>query len=79
MDTDNRLQDIKQRLAENAYFINPHSDANVKEDLAYLLTLLEEQQKKMESLEKKNRVLSDHVAELTQEIENVRSDFGNQR
>ena len=48
-------------------------------DAAYLLGLLEEQDKKIENLQKKNAVLSAHVLELTLEMENVKSDFGNNR
>jgi prefoldin subunit 5 len=66
------LDEIRKRLKENAYFINPHADAHVGEDLAYLLN-------KIDELEKKNRVLSEHISDLTQEIENVKADFGNQR
>lgn len=72
MNSNDRVEEIRKRLAENAYFLNPHSDVNVREDIAYLLKLIED-------LTKKNKILSDHAADLTQEIENVRSDFGNQR
>ncbi len=74
-----RVPDIKHRLETNAYFVNPHSDAHVADDMRYLLELVEEQKKKMETLQKKNEVLSAHVLELTQEMENVKSDFGNDR
>lgn len=72
MSTDNRINEIKMRLEKNDYFINPHSDVNVREDLSFLL-------KKIEQLEKKNELLSEHVSDLTQEMENVKADFGNQR
>jgi molecular chaperone GrpE (heat shock protein) len=39
------------------------------EDVAFLLSRISE-------LEKKNAVLSRHVLELTEEMENVRMDFG---
>lgn len=64
-----RIEQIKLRLAQNAYFLNPHSDASVRDDVAFLL----------DQLEKKDRtinLLSSQVMELTQEIENVKSDFG---
>lgn len=72
MTNENRLNDIKKRLEKNAYFVNPHSDANVVDDMKYLL-------EQVEQLRKKNEVLSQHNMELTQEMENVRSDFGNNR
>lgn len=74
-----RLADIRQRLKENAYFVNPHSDANVQTDVAYLLALIEKQGQDIARLEKKGTVLSQQVLELTQEIENVRSDFDSHR
>jgi cell division protein FtsB len=52
--------------------VNPHSDVNVVDDMKYLLD-------QVEKLQKKNDVLSQHNMELTQEMENVRSDFGNDR
>lgn len=69
MTENNRLKEIKERLASNAYFLNPHADASVRDDIAYLLSLIDE-------LEKKSKALSQHAMELTQEMENIRSDFG---
>jgi uncharacterized protein (UPF0305 family) len=71
-DNNDRLSDIKKRLEKNAYFVNPHSDVDVVDDMKYLLD-------QVEKLQKKNDVLSQHNMELTQEMENVRSDFGNDR
>ncbi len=71
-----RIEEIRQRLATNAYFLNPHSDVNVREDIAYLVSQLEQRESKIADLEKKNKVLANHALELTQEIENVKSDFG---
>lgn len=68
----NRVAEIKTRLTGNAYFINPLSDANAAKDIAYLLGLLEE-------LQKKNEVLAQQNLELTQEMENTKSDFGTSR
>jgi hypothetical protein len=79
MTENNRLAAIKQRLDTNAYFVNPLSDAHVADDMRYLLELIEEQRKKMDALHKKNEVLAQHALELTQEMENVKSDFGNDR
>ena len=42
------------------------------EDVRALVALVEQ-------LEKKNELLSQHVMELTQEMENVKADFGNNR
>jgi len=72
MSQEKQIDEIRVRLEQNAYFINPHSDVNVRDDMAFLL-------KKVEQLEKKNQLLSEHVAELIQEIENVKADFGNHR
>jgi len=77
--TDNRIEEIKKRLEGNAYFVNPHSDANVAVDMRFLLGLLDERDKKIAGLEKKNEVLTHQLMELTTEIENVKSDFGNSR
>ncbi|MBV9079910.1 MAG: hypothetical protein JO102_02185 [Elusimicrobia bacterium] len=41
-----------------------------------LLRALDEQSKRSAELEKKNGVLSRHVMELTEELENVKADFG---
>ncbi len=71
-DNEKRLEQIKKRLAGNEYFINPHSDANTREDMEFLLT-------RVAFLEKKDNLLSQQVQELTTEIENVRRDFGNLR
>ena len=45
-------------------------------DVAFLLNALEEREKRIAFLEKKNALLAAQVGELTQEIENVRADFG---
>lgn len=71
MDSD-RLGEIKKRLAENAYFLNPHTDVNVRDDIQFLLEMIAR-------LEKKTNVLGQQVVELTTEIENVKSDFGGNR
>lgn len=46
------------------------------DDVEFLLSLAERQAAKTAELEKKNSVLSRHVLELTEEMENVRMDFG---
>lgn len=76
---ENRIDKIEERIRTNSYFVNPLSDGNAAEDLRYLLGVLENQKKEIESLQKKNEVLSLQLLNLTQEIENVKSDFGNSR
>ncbi len=56
------------RLAE----IKKRLKSNADGDLQYLL-------EQVETLQKKNEVLAQHVLELTQEMENTKSDFGNSR
>jgi hypothetical protein len=77
-DTD-RIAAIRKRLSENSYFLNPHSDANAREDLSFLLSLMEQKDLLIAKLEKKGTVLSQQVLELTQEMENIRSDFDSHR
>jgi hypothetical protein len=69
----NRLSDIKKRLESGAY------GPPAAEDIRQLVTYIEEQMTRMATLQKKNDVLAAHVMELTQEMENVKSDFGNNR
>lgn len=71
-----RLAEIRRRLASNEYFLHPLSDANTRDDISYLLEVVQERDKRVAQLEKKTQVLSTQVLELSQEIENVRSDFG---
>lgn len=59
-----RIDAIKQDLGK--------IDAKSRADMEFLLATIEQ-------LEKKNEVLSAHVMELTQEMENVRTDFGSER
>ena len=79
MNEGERLAEIRRRLAANEYYLNPHSDANTREDIADLVELVEQRDQRVAKLEKKTKLLSAQVLELTQEIENVRSDFGGQR
>lgn len=74
-----RIAEVRRRLSSNEYFLHPLSDANTRDDISYLLELLVEKDRKIAQMEKKNQVLSTQVLELTQEIENVRSDFGGGR
>lgn len=57
---DNRLEDIRRRFAASAEI--------TRDDAAYLLS-------RIEKLEEKNKALAQHALELTQEIENVKTDF----
>ena len=79
MNEDERIEKIKQRLSGNEYFIHPLSDASTKEDIEYLLNMVKKKDDRIAFLDKKSEVLTQQIQELTTEIENVRSDFGNQR
>ena len=76
MNEQEKIAEIKQKLQNNDYFIHPLSDSNIKEDFSFLVNLLDQQQKRISQLEKKNEVLLTQVMDLNQEIENVKSDFG---
>jgi hypothetical protein len=76
---DTSLETIKKRLAENAYFINPHSDVNVQSDITWLIGELDRKEAEIGKLKKKAELLAHQVMELTQEMENIKSDFGGQR
>lgn len=69
MDELERLAEIKKKS----------KDPSMAEDIHYLIGLVEEKNKKLQDLEKKNNVLSTHVLELTQEMENTKADFGGSR
>ena len=76
MTDESLLHKIKERVdSDIAYLTN----AKIQEDVRYLLSLLEEKSKKIEHLQKKSDVLGNQVLELTQEIENVKRDFGDMR
>ena len=79
MNETERIELIKKRLGGNEYFINPHADVSAKEDLEFLISLLQMKEEKIALLEKKAQILGQQVAELNAEIENVKSDFGNMR
>lgn len=66
-----RLESIRKKLSP-APGISPSADGLTREDIDFLLGRVSE-------LEKKNNVLSRHVMELTEEMENVRMDFGGNR
>lgn len=79
MDEFIRVAAIQKRLDANDYFLNPLSDANAREDIAFLLALVGQLEDKLQKAKRKNDVLSQQVLELTQEIDNVKGDFGSQR
>jgi len=57
MDDNERIEQIKKRLAANEYFINPHSDVNVRETLSIFFHSSEKRTSASPSL-KKNRLSS---------------------
>ena len=63
MNDNERLEEISKRIQSKSYL------ANAGADIQYLLELIGRLQKKVE-------VLSTHNLELTQEMENIKSDFG---
>jgi hypothetical protein len=71
MDDAERFETIRRKLTP-APGVSPAAAGITREDIDFLLTRLAE-------LEKKNAVLSRHVLELTEEMENVRMDFGGSR
>jgi len=71
MDDAERLESIRKKLTP-APGISPAASGITRDDVDFLLALIERQ-------EKKNAVLSRHVLELTEEMENVRMDFGGNR
>jgi len=66
-----RLESILKKLSP-APGISPSADGVTRDDIDFLL-------RRVGELEKKNAVLSRHVMELTEEMENVRMDFGGNR
>lgn len=64
MPKNDRLETIKTKIGSTG----PTQEITV-DDARYLL-------EKLAELEKKNAVLSHHVLELTEELENVKMDFG---
>ncbi len=63
-----RIESIRKKLSP-APGISPSADGVTRDDIDFLLT-------RVGDLERKNSVLSRHVLELTEEMENVRMDFG---
>lgn len=66
-----RLESIRKKLA-TAPGSPSVPEGVTREDVDFLIAVIHE-------LEKKNSVLSRHVLELTEEMENVRMDFGGSR
>ena len=66
-----RLESIRKNLSGAA--AGPSAGNGVtRDDIDFLMAVIAE-------LQKKNAVLSRHVLELTEEMENVRMDFGGSR
>ena len=75
MDEHETLKEIEIRLSSGA----ETESETLRSDVRFLLDTVANRDRKIGQLEKKNQVLTEHVAELTQEIENVKMDFGGQR
>lgn len=71
MDDAERVNLIRKKLTP-APGISPSAAGITRDEIEFLLGRLAD-------LEKKNAVLSRHVLELTEEMENVRMDFGGGR
>lgn len=74
MDEKTLLESLKSKSATGASTISLG-----RGEVLQLLEILEKKSKRVEELEKKAEVLSNHVLELTQEMENIKMDFGNNR
>ncbi len=73
MHENDRIKKIEDKIVSDpAYLTNPA----IQEDVRHLLQLVQQQMEKINLLTKKTDVLSAQVLELTQEIENVKGDFG---
>ena len=66
-----RLESIRKKLSA-APSGSTGADGVTRDDVDFLMAIVAE-------LQKKNAVLSRHVLELTEEMENVRMDFGGSR
>lgn len=69
LDESNRIEEIKRKLEDK-------DDVDLKKDLSWLLHALEEKNKTLIRMKKKNEILHNQNLELTQEMEMIRSDFG---
>lgn len=75
MDRSQRFETIRHRVNE----ASAEQHGVSIEDAAFLLSLIDEKEDRVRLLEKKNEVLSRQLLELTQEMENMRGDFGRDR
>jgi hypothetical protein len=69
MNDQERIEKIRKSPATGAAGVGP-------DDAAFLLGVIAAQGVRLAELEKKSAVLSHHVLELTEELENVKMDFG---
>lgn len=76
MNEHDRLSEINNKLKTNAYWATPNARLDAGDDMAYLLSLMDEKNQKMQQLEKKTKVLHQQNMELMQEMEMIKSDFG---
>jgi DNA repair ATPase RecN len=72
-----RIAEIKSKLSSHMYKIENIKSA--EDDIQFLLDQINEKDEFLKRAQKKTDVLSQQVLELTQEIENAKSDFGGQR
>ena len=78
MTDEDRLESIHHKLnsTPGEPAVGP---AVTRDDVEFLVNLARRQFTKLAELDKKNALLSRHVLELTEEMENVRMDFGGNR
>jgi|GEM_PF-4751068 len=68
MDEKERLESLKKQYLD--------AGSLSRNDIQFLFDFIDEQVKKMVRMEKKNEILYNQNLELTQEMENLRGDFG---
>jgi len=76
MNEEKRLEDICRRINEKTDLDSAEVAEKAREDIIFLLDLLQTTSAVLEKQKKKNDILSQQNLELTQEIENVKGDFG---
>jgi len=76
MDDEQRLDEIRRRIHGKGASDSSAVGRETREDIIFLLDLLQTTSAVLEKQKKKNDILSQQNLELTQEIENVKGDFG---